>query len=76
MTDVKEPVRDALEQLKELQAFESNYAQINKLQNLINTFANLAYAADQMASEIGRQTGKSQDDVLNDYYHRVGILRD
>ena len=71
MTDVKEPVRDALEQLKELQAFESNYAQINKLQNLINTFANLAYAADQMASEIGRQTGKSQDDVLNDYYHRV-----
>jgi hypothetical protein len=76
MTDVKEPIREALEKLKELQSFESSYAEINKMQNLINTFANLSYAADQMAGEIGRQTGRSQEDVLNEYYHRVGILKD
>ncbi|SFT63228.1 hypothetical protein SAMN02910356_01388 [Selenomonas sp. GACV-9] len=76
MMDVKRPVREALEHLKERQAFESSYAEINKVQALINTFANLDYACDLMAQELAEKTGQSRDEVLADFYRRVGILDD
>ena len=76
MTDVKKPVRDALEKLEEMQSFESSYAEINKVQMMINTFANLEYAAELMADEIGENTGQSRDEILEEYYRRAGILND
>lgn len=76
MTDVKQPVREALEQLKERQSFESSYAEINKFHMMINTFANLARACDLMAEEIAEQTGRKSEEVLAEYYQRVGILDD
>ena len=76
MTDVKKPVRDALEKLEEMQSFESSYAEINKVQMMINTFANLEYAAELMADEIGEKTGQSRDEILEEYYRRAGILND
>ena len=74
MTDVKKPVRDALEQLKEKQSFESRYAEINKFQALINTFAGLEYACELMADEISVKTGESREKILEEYYRRAGIL--
>lgn len=74
MTDVKKPIRKALEQLEEMQSFESSYAEINKVQSMINTFANLECAAELMAEEIGSTTGKSREQVLENYYRRAGIL--
>ena len=76
MTDIKKPVRDALRGLEEIQSFETSYAQINKVQNMINTFANLDEACEAMAAEIASQTGRSSEDVLKEYYHRVGLLKD
>lgn len=76
MTDVKKPIREALEKLEERQSFESSYAEINKVQVLINTFANLEYAAELMADEIGEKTGQSREEVLAEYYRRAGILND
>ena len=43
MNDIRKPVQSALEQLEELQSFESSYSQINKFQTIINTFANLEH---------------------------------
>lgn len=76
MTDVKKPVRGALEKLEEMQSFETSYAEINKVQAIINTFANLEYAAELMADEIGERTGQSREEVLESYYRRAGILTD
>ena len=73
MTDVKQPVREALEELKKRQSFESSYAEINKFQALINIFAGLEYAGTLMADEISAKTGKSREKVLEEYYRRAGI---
>ena len=73
MKDVKRPVRDALQQLEKMKMLESSYAEVNKYQSLINLFANLSYACELMADEIGEQTGKRTDDVLAEYYERAGI---
>lgn len=76
MTDVKKPVREALEKLEEMQSFETSYAEINKVQAILNTFANLEYAAELMADDIGEKTGQSREEVLENYYRRAGILND
>lgn len=76
MTDVKKPIRGALEKLEEMQSFESSYAEINKVQAILNTFANLEYAAELMADEIGEKTGQSREEVLEKYYRLAGILND
>ena len=74
MSEVKEPVLEALEKLEEMQSFETSYAQINKVQNIINTFANLDQVCESMAAEIARQTGRSREEVLDEYYRRAGLL--
>ena len=76
MSEVKEPVLEALKKLEEMQSFETSYAQINKVQNIINTFANLNQVCESMAAEIARQTGRSREEVLNEYYHQAGLLSD
>ena len=76
MSEVKEPVLEALTKLEEMQSFETSYAQINKVQNIINTFANLDQVCESMAAEIARQTGRSREEVLDEYYRRAGLLSD
>ncbi|MBP8599590.1 MAG: hypothetical protein KBI24_10365 [Selenomonas sp.] len=76
MSEVKEPVLEALKKLEEMQSFETSYAQINKVQNIINTFANLDQVCESMAAEIARQTGRSREEVLDEYYRRAGLLSD
>ena len=76
MSEVKEPVLEALKKLEKMQSFETSYAQINKVQNIINTFANLDQVCESMAAEIARQTGRSREEVLDEYYRRAGLLSD
>ena len=76
MSEVKEPVLEALKKLEEMQSFETSYAQINKVQNIINTFAKLDQVCESMAAEIARQTGRSREEVLDEYYRRAGLLSD
>ena len=76
MSEVKEPVLEALKKLEEMQSFETSYAQINKVQNIINTFENLDQVCESMAAEIARQTGRSREEVLDEYYRRAGLLSD
>ena len=76
MHDVKRPVREALEQLEKMKMLESSYAEVNKYQSLINLFANLSYACELMADEIGDRTGKKTEEVLAEYFERAGISAD
>ncbi|MCR5756798.1 MAG: hypothetical protein K6F95_02700 [Selenomonas sp.] len=73
MQDVKRPVREALQQLEQMKMLESSYAEVNKYQNLINLFANLSYASELMADEIGERTGQKTEEVLAEYFQRAGI---
>ena len=73
MHDVKRPIREALQQLEQKKMLESSYAEVNKYQSLINLFANLSYACELMADEIGDRTGQRTEDVLAEYYKRAGI---
>ena len=73
MEDVKQPVRKALELLKERQSFESSYAEINKIQELINRFASLDQACDLLAADLAEAQGRKKDDVLREYYEKVGL---
>ena len=76
MDDVKRPVWEALQQLEQMKMMESSYAEVNKYQSLINLFANLSYACELMADEIGERNGKKTDEVLAEYYERAGISVD
>ncbi|SHK42581.1 hypothetical protein SAMN05216582_1048 [Selenomonas ruminantium] len=73
MHDVKRPVREALQQLEKMKMLESSYAEVNRYQSIINLFANLSYACELMADEIGERTGQRTEDVLAEYYKRAGI---
>lgn len=73
MEDVKRPIREALQQLEQKKMLESSYAEVNKYQSLINLFANLSYACELMADEIGDRTGQRTEEVLAEYYKRAGI---
>ncbi len=73
MEDVKQPVRKALELLKERQSYESSYAEINKIQELINRFASLDQACDLLAADLAEAQGRKKDDVLREYYARAGL---
>ncbi len=73
MEDVKQPVRKALELLKERQSYESNYAEINKIQELINRFASLDQACDLLAADLAEAHGRKKEEVLQEYYARAGL---
>lgn len=73
MDDVKKPIRDALETLKELQSYESSYANINKIQQVVNRFAELERVCDMLAEALAEVEGRSKDEVLTDYYGKTGI---
>lgn len=73
MEDVKQPVRKALELLKERQSYESSYAEINKTQELINRFASLDQACDLLAADLAEAQGRKKEDVLQEYYARAGL---
>lgn len=73
MNDETKRVREALEQLEEMQAHESSYAQINKLQGLLNTFAKLERAGELMADDLAARDGRSREQVLADFYRQAGM---
>ena len=73
MDDVKKPIRDALETLKELQSYESSYANINKIQQVVNRFAELERVCDMLAEALAGVEGRNKDEVLTDYFGKVGI---
>ena len=74
MTDVKKPIQAALENLEEMQAFESSYAQINKVQSIINTFANLERVCDMMAETIAEKENCKPEEILREYFTRNGLI--
>lgn len=73
MNDIKKPVQSALEQLEELQSFESSYSQINKFQTIINTFANLEHVCEMMAEEIAQQENRKCEEVMADFFEKAGL---
>lgn len=73
MNDETKRVREALEQLEEMQAHETSYAQINKLQGLLNTFAKLERAGELMADDLAARDGHSREQVLAEFYRRAGM---
>lgn len=74
MTDVKKPIQAALEKLEEMQAFESSYAQINKVQSIINTFADLERVCDMMAATIAEKENCKPEEILREYFARNGLI--
>ena len=74
MTDVKRSVQSALEKLEEMQAFESSYAQINKIQGIINTFANLERVCEMMATTIAEKENCKPEEILREYFARNGLV--
>lgn len=73
MEDIKQPVRRALEILKERQSYESSYAEINKIQELINRFASLDQACDLLAADLAELQGRKRENVLKEYYGKAGL---
>lgn len=71
MEKVTEPIHAALEELEELQSYESSYSSINKYQKLINTFANLKHAAEFMAEDLARHDNKTPAEVFEEYMRKA-----
>lgn len=71
MEKVTEPIHAALEELEELQSFESSYSRINQFQKLINTFANLKHAAEFMAEDLARHEDKTPAAIFEEYMRKA-----
>ena len=73
MENVKKPIREALETLKEMQNYESSYAQINKFHLVVNRFAQLERACDLMAGALADVEGSTKEEVLQEYLRRAEL---
>jgi Iap family predicted aminopeptidase len=73
MENVKKPIREALETLKEMQNYESSYAQINKFHLVVNRFAQLERACDLMAGALAEVEGSTKEEVLQEYLRRAEL---
>ena len=73
MENVKKPIREALETLKEMQSYESSYAQINKFHLVVNRFAQLERACDLMAAALAEVEGATREEVLQEYLERAEL---
>jgi len=73
MENVKKPIREALETLKEMQNYESSYAQINKFHMVVNRFAQLERACDLMAGALAEVEGSTKEEVLQEYLRRAEL---
>ncbi len=71
MEDVKKPIREALETLKEMQSYESSYAQINRFHQVVNRFAQLERACDMMAAALAEVEGGRKEEVLKEYFDKA-----
>jgi hypothetical protein len=68
---VNKPIREALEILKEMQSYESSYAQINKFHLVVNRFAQLERACDLMSAALAEVEGSTKEEVLREYFDRA-----
>ncbi len=73
MENVKKPIREALETLKEMQSYESSYAQINKFHLVVNRFAQLERACDLMAAALAEVEGSTREEVLKEYLDKADM---
>ena len=73
MENVKKPIREALETLKEMQNYESSYAQINKFHMVVNRFAQLERACDLMSAALAEVEGSTKEEVLQEYLRRAEL---
>ena len=73
MDDVRRPIREALEALKEMQKYESSYANINKIQQIVNCFAELDRVCDMLASSLGEAEGKSKEEILRECFDKAAL---
>ena len=73
MENVKKPIREALETLKEMQNYESSYAQINKFHLVVNRFAQLERACDLMSAALAEVEGSTKEEVLQEYLRRAEL---
>ena len=73
MEDVKKPIRDALETLKEMQSYESSYAKINQFHQVVNSFAKLERACDMMAAALAEAEGSRKEEILREYFHKAEL---
>lgn len=74
MEDVKRPVREALEWLKEKHSYESSYAEINKFQEMVNRFASLDRTCDLLAEALAEARGCKSDEVLHEFYRKANLF--
>ncbi|MBE6103239.1 MAG: hypothetical protein E7200_14455 [Selenomonas ruminantium] len=73
MDDVKKPVREALGLLREMQSYESSYAQINKFHQIVNSFAQLERVCDMMAAALAEVEGSNREEVLKAYFDKAAM---
>lgn len=70
MESAKKAIREALETLKEMQSYESSYAQINKFHLVVNRFAQLERTCDLMAAALAEVDGSTKEEVLKEYFNK------
>ncbi len=67
----KEAFERALQDLNDMKNHEADYAVINKYLNIINLFAGMERVCEAMASDLAEASGKTREEIIEDYYGRV-----